>query len=442
MEIHPSNFFGTDGIRTRVGEYPLTNEGLPKLGYAIGHWARSLTSTLPRILLVRDTRASCAFIQAALTSGLLSSDVVVDDGGVLPTPAAHVALQSGEYDCALIITASHNPYQDNGVKILSARTNKISRSDQEQIINTLVTHETVIDYAHLGAMKQRTDLGQLYKNTISPFFDTCFLAGKTIILDCANGATSSLAVEVFEHFGAIVHAIHAQPNGSNINAACGAVYPEQLASTVVRLQADAGFAFDGDGDRIIAVNKRGEIKNGDDILYLLSSHPQYAACSRLVSSVMANQALEIILGKNQKTLIRTPVGDKHIADALVTHEAVLGAEPSGHVILKDHVMSSDGIFTALRVMEALALSNNDLMETFEKMPHILLNVPVAHKKDLTSPELASIINQYMRQLNAGRLLVRYSGTENLLRIMVEDTVYDHAYGIAHNLSMKLSTLLI
>ena len=156
---------------------------------------------------------------------------------------------------------------------------------------------------------------------------------------------------------------------------------------------------------------------------------------------MANQGLERTLQTQGKQLVRTPVGDKHIANALVEHDLLLGAEPSGHVIAKDYLLSSDGIFTALRLMQACRASGNSAMKTFSKMPHIVLNLPVNHKKDLTSPELASIINQYTGQLTAGRLLVRYSGTENLLRIMVEDTVYDHAYSIAHDLGMKLSTLL-
>jgi Phosphomannomutase len=241
--------------------------------------------------------------------------------------------------------------------------------------------------------------------------------------------------------GADIIALNTSPNGTNINNECGALHTTHLQQEVVKQHADIGFAFDGDGDRVIAVNRNGGAKNGDDIIALLSQHPLYMQQKTIVGTIMSNHGLELFLHAQGKHLVRTAVGDKYVAAYLNDHQNLLGGEQSGHIIMYDYLQTGDGMMTALRIIETIIMTNNWDMKTFERLPQILINIPVVHKRDLKDPDIASIITHYEQQLDSGRVIVRYSGTENLLRVMVEDTTQKAAQTIGTNLGKALQQKL-
>lgn len=438
------NLFGTDGIRGTVGIYPMTIDQLPDLGNAIAQWICKTESDSPIILLGHDTRLSCSLVKSALLSKLLLYPITIHDAYVLPTPAVYLLTKlDKKFHGGIIISASHNPFYDNGIKLVNAATGKLRAEDEQLIMSFFNTQATTaIAYDRLGTVQPFLNATELYIDYLAQWFsDHSFLRGKKIVLDCANGATSGIAPRLFAQLGAQVIALHHQPNGRNINEACGALHTEDAQKAVLENNADAGFAFDGDGDRIIAINRHGKINDGDDILALLTSHPAYAAANTLVGTIVSNYGFERWLAAHGKTLIRTAVGDKHIAQQLSHDNLMLGGEQSGHIVLRDYLEIGDGIFTALRILQTLHHTNNWDMVTFDKYPQILINLPVAVKKDLESEPLASIIEESKAQLHAGRIIVRYSGTENLLRVMVEDDSHDHAQHIANVLARSLHKTL-
>lgn len=430
--------FGTDGIRGPVGSQPFTVPSLIRLGQAIACWSQQKYGRNASLLLAHDTRISCSLIKAALKSGLLTYPVQLHDAQILTSPAVFQLIQhQAIYDCGIIISASHNPYQDNGIKLIDAAHGKLAAHD-EQSISTLFTDEqSSITYSTLGTDIVLHNAQDTYCSTIIRYFKPNFLQAKKIVLDCAHGAAYQLAPQIFQELGADIIVLNNQPNGININKNAGALYPQALQKAVVDHQADAGFAFDGDADRVIAVNRYGQLKNGDDILALLLEHPLYQATPIIVGTTMTNQGFEVHLNNRNKKLIRTNVGDKYIAEKMLEQNLILGGEQSGHIITRDYLNTGDGIFIALRILEAMQLSHNSDMVTFTKFPQIIINLPITIKKDLQSPTIADIISMGTAQLTAGRLVVRYSGTEPLLRIMIEDIDYDHAQTIGTQLSKRL-----
>lgn len=438
-----TNMFGTDGIRAQVGIAPFTAPDLYTMGNAIGRWVIDTYGENATILIGHDTRLSCAFVKSSLKSGLLSHPVCLVDAEVMPTPAiVQLTLQDKNISCGIIISASHNPYQDNGIKIIDGSKGKLSAEDEHIITGYFNTPETKRTYKKLGEERYWQGAHKAYCDTIKSFFRPNFLQGKTIVLDCAYGSTYTCAIELFEHFGANVIPFANQPNGVNINEQCGAVHPEQCAQMVIKHNADAGFAFDGDGDRVIAINNQGEIRDGDDVLALLLDHPLYKQTSVVVGTIMTNKGLEDWLKKNGYKLHRTPVGDKYIARALQKNNHwIIGGEQSGHTILHDYLPSGDGIFTALRVMETIISTYNDSMQTFQRFPQVLVNVPIKTKKDLTQEPFANIIKQYEQTLSNGRLVARFSGTEQKLRVMVENDNEKQAHEVAQKCAHKLQKKL-
>lgn len=367
--------------------------------------------------------------------------VTVIDAQILPSPALGALLQSTkEFDFGIIISASHNPYQDNGIKLIDPR-GKLDSSDELKISQLFGQKYSSTDYTNLGTEKF-SNLERPYREHIQSFFKKDFLYHKKIILDCAQGATYSLAPQIFKHFGAEVITLFDKPNGLNINKQCGSLYPETLQKAVVEYNANIGFAFDGDGDRVLAVNRFGHIKNGDDILALLLEHPSYKPMKSVVGTIMTNQGFEVFLKQSQRTLIRTPVGDRHVTEFLTKHQLLLGGEPSGHIILRDYLNSGDGIFTALRTLEAIAYCNNWDLQTFKKFPQIHTTIRTNNKKDLNQLPFSEIIETSKAQLHQGRLVIRYSGTEPVLRIMVEDDDCENAQTICSILSKKLQEKLL
>lgn len=436
------NIFGTDGIRATIGVDPFTPALLHELGKAIAVWAIKKYNKKPALLLGHDTRISCDLVKSALKSGLLLYPIQLYDGHVLTSPAVCKIISSEDkFDCGIIISASHNPFHDNGIKIIDRFNGKLTLDDELDI--SFLFQEQIKNYSYtsLGTEITWPQAESVYISSLKKFFKEKFLLGKKIVLDCAQGAAYKIAPALFNHFGASTIIIHNTPNGSNINENCGALHPENLQKEVIKHQADAGFAFDGDADRVIMVNNQGIIKDGDDILALLLNHPHYSKSSHIVGTIMTNQGLEFFLEKCNKKLIRTAVGDKYISACLLENNLILGGEPSGHIIARDYLLTGDGIFTALRVLETMTLTKNWEMKTFIKFPQIIINVPISFKKDLSITPFAQLIKQSQQALIQGRLIVRYSGTEHLLRIMIEDNDYNHACTIGDQLAQQLFKVL-
>ena len=442
MNVVEIVMFGTDGIRGQVGVEPLTSASLERLGYAIGMWAVEKYGDAPSLLLGHDTRVSAGFVKAALKLGLLRHNVRVLDAYVVPTPAVVQLLsQDSSLHAGIIISASHNPYQDNGVKLVEAAGNKISCSDEARITE-LFQSVSPVGYASLGADAPYINPYERYLSKIAGFFPPAFLRGKKIVLDCGHGASYILAPLVFAHLGANVIVLNNSPDGTNINRGCGALFPEALRAAVLHWHADAGFSFDGDADRVIAVSASGEVKNGDDILAILIKHPRYSTSSAVVGTIMSNQGFELHLQQQGISLLRARVGDKYVSQMMGKANLLLGGEPSGHIIVNDYLMTGDGLFVALLICETMQLMNDWSMQTFAKFPQVILNVKIGVRRDLRDPDIDAIIAQVRLRLCSGRLVVRYSGTEPLLRIMIEDRDYTRALSIGEALSEQLKERLV
>jgi phosphoglucosamine mutase len=436
------NIFGTDGIRTQVGTGILQDERLKKLGDALGIWLEERYGRNPVVLIAHDTRLSSGFVKSSLKSRLLLHPVQLYDAQVMPTPALFQLMHDdNRFDCGIMISASHNHYKDNGIKIIDARQGKLTLEDEERISELFYSPSTPSRYDALGSEQFWPEADTRYSESMIDYFPENFLEGKKIVLDCAHGAAYKVAPALFDHFGAEVVVINNQPNGININKQCGAVHTDQLQKVVIEQNADCGFAFDGDADRVMAVNRFGQLKNGDDIIALLLTHPLYQREPIVVGTIMSNKGFEQHIINQGKELLRTKVGDKYVSAALKEKRLLLGGESSGHIICGDYLTTGDGIFAALRCAEAIILTDNWDIKTFVRYPQVMINVAVSQKKSLSEEPLQSLIAASEKTLHKGRILVRYSGTEPLLRVMVEDDDFDHAQVVCEKLSKALQTVL-
>jgi len=345
--------------------------------------------------------------------------------------------KSGLFDVGIIISASHNSYQDNGIKLIDAKQAKLSLQDELVISKLMHILSNEISYQGFGNQLSMPDAAMGYANHIYTFFPPNFLNKIRVVLDCANGAAYKLAPVIFKHLGAQVITLHDLPTGRNINENCGALHPTLLQKAVVENKAHIGFAFDGDADRVMCVTQQGVIKNGDDILAILLTHPAYAHMQTVVGTVMSNFGFELHLNRQGRLLRRTLVGDKYVSADLIDQGLVLGGEPSGHIIARDYLDSGDGIFAALRLIETVVLTGNWSLESFMQLPQVHVNMPVPIRYDLHKPPFDRILSTYQKMVVNGRIIVRYSGTENVLRIMIEDQEYQVARTIACELSDKL-----
>lgn len=432
-----ATLFGTDGIRRTMGASPLTPQELVQLGNALGHWITKEYQA-ERVVIAHDTRLSSPLIKAALKTGLLQHPVTVTDAHVLATPLVFYNVMQGPFDVGIMITASHNPHQDNGIKLFTKRTGKSTPAMEEAITRLFYSIGQTPSYQELGTETFDRSLAATHAQALKKIFPENFLAGLRIVLDCAHGAFSYDAPALLTSFGAEVIPLSNRPNGKNINADCGSEHPEVLQKAVLEHHAQIGFAFDGDGDRILVVDAQGVEHDGDHLLALLLEHPAYAHQTTLVGTVMTNQGLEAYLNKKGKCLLRAAVGDKQVVAAMKKEECLVGGEPSGHIILRDFSDTSDGIFTCLRILETLILKKSWDVALFTHFPQIVINMPVKIKKDLTCSPYAQVIEKHRCQLEAGRLVVRYSGTEQLLRVMVEDTDKQKAETVGLLLSQELA----
>ncbi len=423
-------YFGTDGIRGKANVYPMSPAFVLKLGQAIGiHFKHAYPN--PRILIGKDTRRSGYMLEQALCAGICSVGVDVNFLGPLPTPGI-AYLTRGLRACAgIVISASHNPYYDNGIKIFSENGFKLPDLIEEKL-EGMLEEELPLDAfpveMGIGRAKRIDDaVGQYAVFLKEQFPKHLTLDGMRIVLDCANGAAYKVAPKVFEELGAELFVIGDEPNGKNINRDCGALHPQRVVEMVKLYKADIGLAFDGDADRLIVVDETGEIVDGDQILAIcgifMKSHNRLKK-DKVVATVMSNMGLDLALEKHGIGLVRTKVGDRYVVDEMRRGGYNLGGEQSGHLVFSDSNTTGDGIMAALHLLEISQESQKPVSELKSCMtifPQILKNVRVSKKIPLS--ELSSVqktIQAVQEKLaGAGRVLVRYSGTENLARVMIE-----------------------
>jgi phosphoglucosamine mutase len=420
--------FGTDGIRGVAGEFPLDHQTVRTFGAALGAFARHLASD-PAIVLGMDTRESGPCLAAEVAAGLAESGVRTRFAGVITTPGIAYLTRTEPVVAGVMISASHNPYRDNGLKVLGHTGYKLPDEQEHELEQTILRsgdRRGQVGMPTLPPLVIETGLDRAYIDHLASTFSLS-LAGLTMVVDCANGAASHLAPELFERLGAHVFAMACAPNGRNINQDCGSLHVAGLRQAVLTGNADLGVAFDGDADRAMFVSRTGKIVDGDGVLLLAARH--LLARGRLggrtvVATVMSNLGLERALAKDGIKLVRTPVGDKYVLEEMLRRGAALGGEQSGHVIFSDYATTGDGLLTALRVIEVMLESGRGLDELtadLEIYPQRLLNVSVRERKPLEElPEVAAEIAAARAAFgDLGRVLVRFSGTEPLARVMVE-----------------------
>lgn len=421
-EIDPPKF-GTDGLRARAGDAPMDPETLRRVGSALGVLLQRGGDEQKRVLVGNDGRESAPWILEAIAQGLAAAEVSIGDLGLCTTPALALLTRSKQVDAGIMISASHNPSHDNGVKIFASDGSKLCSEDEGELSELAVRLRPA--ESRTPRMRDRSDWLLHYEDALAERFGALDLAGRKVCIDAANGGGSLLAPRILRAFGAEVVEIACEPDGFNINDGVGALHPEQLAKAVVEHGACLGICLDGDGDRGIFVDERGQIRDGDDVLSLFGRvlHRQEAlAGDVVVATVMSNLGLHKALREVSVRVEVTPVGDRNVVMAMKQLGASIGGEQSGHILFADHDLIGDGLYTALRL---LALPTPDgfaaAFAGFQRFPQRLINVPVKHKPPLeTVPALAARAAEIERQLGAdGRLLLRYSGTEPKCRVMVE-----------------------
>ena len=417
--------FGTDGIRGKARQFPLDQATIYKLGLALAHRLKKI-SPHPRVLLGRDTRESGPEIAGALAAGLSQEGVEPTLVGVIPTPGVAYLCRSTDALAAISISASHNPYEDNGIKIFGHDGMKLPDAIEEEIEDDLRR----VEFAGVPAMgeldTENVELIEAYERFLIDAVPPGALTGKKVVLDAGYGAAYRIAPEVFRRAGAEVVVIHDTPNGRNINESSGALHPERLAEVVVEQSADYGVAFDGDADRAIFADDAGKIRDGDEIIYLWAKYLRERGMLRgdtVVTTVMSNFGFEKQLRADGIELLRAQVGDKYVLESMLARDAVLGGEQSGHIIDRLVHTTGDGIHTALVFGHILGTAREPFskLHTFDPMPQLLLNEKVSSKPPLESlPRYQAALAKATESLaGRGRILVRYSGTENKVRVMVE-----------------------
>ena len=424
MENH--RLFGTDGVRGKAGIAPLDPSTVRRLGAALIRAMPHVTES-PQVLVGRDTRESGVWIESELAHGACGEGASVTSAGVVPTPAVAFLTRTGTYDAGVVISASHNPYEDNGIKVFSGRVEKFTEAVEREV-EAIIADSSWTARAGESGDVPRADLVDAYLDHLRAVFPEASRSKRfTIALDCANGATTIVAPELFNSLGFETIVIGNRPDGRNINLHCGSTHPEQLAETVVARGCAMGVAFDGDGDRAIFVDHRGRIVDGDAVLLMCGRQLQRESRLKgnaIVATVMSNIGLELALKPLGIDLVRCPVGDKYVMEEMLKRSLSLGGEQSGHIIFSDYLFTGDGLCTALNVLRTMMLTGRtlaNLAADLTTFPQVLLNVRVREKADLNSvPAIAAAIARIERRVaGQGRLLVRYSGTEPLLRVMLE-----------------------
>ncbi|MEA3404587.1 MAG: phosphoglucosamine mutase [Pseudomonadota bacterium] len=415
-------YFGTDGIRNHVGQGMIRPDQVLKLGWATGKVLKARGES--RVMIGKDTRISGYMFESALEAGFIAAGVDVMLLGPMPTPAIAYLTQTLHADAGIVISASHNPHHDNGIKFFSAKGKKISDDVEFEVEAAFEEEITVVASEDLGKARRIDDAaGRYIEFCKSTYGAKRKLDGLKIVLDCANGATYHVAPSVFEELGAEVIATGVTPDGININQNCGATDLKALSIAVLESGADLGIAFDGDGDRVMMVDQNGQTVDGDEILYILATGSKKPV-EGVVGTVMSNLGLEVALKERGIRLERASVGDRYVMQKLTEFGWVFGAEPSGHVLCLDKITTGDGIVAALQVMSILVESGRSLAELtsgMKKFPNILKNIRIPKKVDLDSNEVLNLAVKDVEETlgGLGRVLIRASGTEPLIRVMVE-----------------------
>ena len=418
--------FGTDGVRGTAGQYPLDAATVRRLGAALVRALPHGTES-PRLLIGRDTRESGGWIEAELAHGAGGEGASVTSAGVVPTPAIAYLTRTGSYDAGVVISASHNPFEDNGIKVFSGRGEKFTVRVEREVEAIVADRSWQARSGEAVPLPTASLVAPYLDHLRAVIDDPDTLRGIRLGIDCAHGATTTVAPDLFRSLGVDTIVIGDHPDGRNINLRSGSTHPERLSQVVVEKHCALGVAFDGDGDRAIFVDGAGQVVNGDAVLLMCARQLQREgrlSGNAVVATVMSNLGLQVALAESGIGIVRCPVGDKYVMEEMIARGLSLGGEQSGHIIFSDYLFTGDGLCTALNVLRTVALSGRtlaDLANDLVTFPQVLLNVRVREKVDLGAvPAVADAIARVEQRLNSeGRLLVRYSGTEPLLRVMLE-----------------------
>ncbi|WP_018692931.1 phosphoglucosamine mutase [Algicola sagamiensis] len=419
-------YFGTDGVRGLVGQYPITPEFALRLGWAAGRVLS--TKGTRKVLIGKDTRISGYMLETALESGLIAAGLDVGLMGPMPTPGVAYLTQTFRAEAGIVISASHNPYHDNGIKFFSSDGTKLADEVELAIEAELDKEMTCVDSANLGKAYRIADAAGRYIEFCKrqlPY--DLSLSGLKIVVDCANGATYHIAPNVFQELGADVISIACEPDGLNINRECGATHLDALQNAVIKYEADVGIALDGDGDRLMMVDRNGQAVDGDQLLYILACHnaAQPGFAGGVVGTQMSNMGLEVALKQRGIDFLRSKVGDRYVLELLRQQGWHIGGESSGHLINLLHTTTGDGVISAVQILEIMVRHQQGLETLLSDMnmfPQTMINVRVSQNKNelLENEALQSLVKQVEDKLaGAGRVLLRPSGTEPVIRVMVE-----------------------
>jgi phosphoglucosamine mutase len=443
--------FGTDGIRGIAGEAPLDATTVFATGLALGHSLRK-TAAEPRVILGRDTRESSPWIAATLAAGLRKTGARVESAGVLPTPGVAFLTHSHGFDAGVVISASHNPWRDNGIKLFGADGFKLPDALELAIEDEILHHAATVAAPDLASLPPVEDKAALQSDYIQFLID-CVpglnLAGLRIVADCANGAAAAVAPELFRLLGGDVTLLNTSPNGRNINDNCGALHPKWVAGEVSARGADVGLTFDGDADRCMLAGPHGNVINGDAILLITARDLRARGLltgDLVVATTMSNMGLEAALKRSGIRMLRAPVGDRYVLEMMQKEDAALGGEQSGHILFPHLATTGDGLLTSLVVLDLMARSGqsiDELTADLKVFPQVIVNVRVREKRPLEGiPAVAEKIQAAEVELkDSGRVVIRYSGTEALARVMIEaeseEAMRRHADGIAEAIRAEL-----
>lgn len=445
------NFFGTDGIRGKTGAFPITPDFFVKIGFAAGlvltkHHNRK---TNPTVVIGKDTRISGYMFESALEAGFAAAGVDVYLTGPLPTPAIAYLATILNADIGVSITASHNPFDDNGIKLFSNKGTKLSANIEREIESLASGKLNVVPAQKLGKARRLDDARDKYsKFCVDTFPDNIKINELKVVLDCANGATYRVAPAVFRQLGIDITVINDNPDGLNINKDAGSVHPTLLQNVVLKENADLGIAFDGDGDRLIMVDGDGHLVDGDQVLYLILKfyQQQNNMSGGVVGTLMTNLALEEKCKELNVPFIRADVGDKYVAEALRKKRWIIGGENSGHIVLIDKHSTGDGIISALQLIAFLVsnkVSLNKALKEFPMYPQELINIPFSEQFDADSQEVILLIDEANRMMEMrGRILIRPSGTQPIIRVMTEGPDCDLVLKSANFLAESIKTLYL
>jgi phosphoglucosamine mutase len=443
--------FGTDGIRGVAGDTPLDPATIYAAGLAVGHSVRKTTAKA-KVLLGRDTRESSAWIAATIAAGLREAGITVESAGIVPTPAVAFLARTHGFEAGIVISASHNPWRDNGIKLFGGDGFKLPDSVELEIEEEIERHAADVnapDPSKLPAVADNVALQSDYIEFLLASVPGLQLKAQRVVADCANGAAAAVAPELFRRIGGDVTLLNIAPNGRNINDGCGALHPTWVAAEVKKRHVDVGLTFDGDADRCMLADGHGNVINGDAILLMAARDLQtrgLLAGDLVVATTMSNMGLEAALKRSNIRMLRAPVGDRYVLEKMQENGATLGGEQSGHILFPHLATTGDGLLTSLVILDLMARTGKrieDLTVDLKVFPQVIINVKVREKKPLASiPSIAKIIEAAEQELkDSGRVVIRYSGTEPLARVMIEaesqEAMHRHADAIADAIRAEL-----